>query len=46
MWINGSSRHYRATPFGGMKNSGLGSEEGLGELLSYTEAKMVNVILD
>jgi acyl-CoA reductase-like NAD-dependent aldehyde dehydrogenase len=45
VWINGSSAHYPASPFGGKKNSGVGSEEGLGELLSYTENKTVHVIL-
>ena len=46
IWINGASRHFPGVPFGGMKNSGLGTEEGLEELLSYTESKMINVILE
>lgn len=43
IWINGFSTHYRGTPFGGMKNSGTGREEGLDELLSYTENKTIHI---
>ncbi|MGH9785606.1 MAG: aldehyde dehydrogenase family protein, partial [Terriglobia bacterium] len=32
-------------PFGGYKQSGLGREECLAELLSYTQIKSVNVNL-
>jgi betaine-aldehyde dehydrogenase len=35
-WING---------FSGYKNSGVGREEGIEELLSYTESKSINVFL-
>ncbi len=45
IWINGTSAHFYGTPFGGLKNSGLGREEGLDELLSYTETKMIHVML-
>lgn len=45
IWINGASGHFYGTPFGGMKNSGLGREEGLDELLSYTQVKTVHVML-
>ena len=45
VWINGASGHFYGTPFGGMKNSGLGREEGADELLSYTEVKTVHVML-
>jgi len=45
VWVNGASAHHYGTPFGGMKNSGLGREEGLDELLSYTETKTVHVRL-
>ncbi|MGW4844397.1 aldehyde dehydrogenase family protein [Nocardia brasiliensis] len=44
-WINGSSRHFPNVPFGGYKSSGIGREESLEELLSYTQTKAVNVIL-
>jgi acyl-CoA reductase-like NAD-dependent aldehyde dehydrogenase len=45
VWINGVSRHFAGVPFGGVKASGLGREEGLDELLSYTTVKSVNVML-
>jgi acyl-CoA reductase-like NAD-dependent aldehyde dehydrogenase len=43
IWINGFSSHYRGTPFGGLKNSGTGREEGIDELLSYTEVKAIHI---
>ncbi|PXY36927.1 aldehyde dehydrogenase [Prauserella flavalba] len=45
VWINGSSRHYWGVPFGGTKSSGLGREESVEELVSYTELKAVNVVV-
>ncbi len=45
VWINGYSAHHLGTPFGGMGNSGLGREEGIEELLSYTENKTVHLKL-
>jgi betaine-aldehyde dehydrogenase len=33
------------SPFGGYKNSGLGREEGIDELLSYTETKTIHLML-
>jgi acyl-CoA reductase-like NAD-dependent aldehyde dehydrogenase len=45
IWINDSSRHFQGVPFGGYKQSGLGREECLSELLSYTQIKSVNVNL-
>jgi acyl-CoA reductase-like NAD-dependent aldehyde dehydrogenase len=45
LWINGSSRHFLGVPFGGFKQSGLGREESLEELLSYTQTKAVNTTL-
>ena len=46
VWINGCSNHFLATPFGGWKQSGIGREESLEELLSYTQSKNVNVNLN
>ncbi|MBI3014371.1 MAG: aldehyde dehydrogenase family protein [Candidatus Tectomicrobia bacterium] len=46
VWINGCSNHFLAAPFGGWKQSGLGREESLEELLSYTQTKNVNVNLN
>jgi aldehyde dehydrogenase (NAD+)/betaine-aldehyde dehydrogenase len=45
VWINGASGHFYGTPFGGYKNSGLGREEGIDELLSYTETKTIHLML-
>lgn len=45
VWVNGASGHFYGTPFGGMKNSGLGREEGIDELLSYTEVKSIHIRL-
>ena len=43
IWINDSSKHFLGVPFGGYKQSGLGRDEGLSELLSHTQLKSVNV---
>jgi betaine-aldehyde dehydrogenase len=43
VWINNSSRHFQGAPFGGVKHSGIGREEHLGELHEYTRLKNVNV---
>ncbi|MGE0652227.1 MAG: aldehyde dehydrogenase family protein [Alphaproteobacteria bacterium] len=45
VWINSSSTHFPGAPFGGYKQSGLGREECLEELLSFTETKNINVAL-
>ena len=45
VWINGGGRHFLGTGFSGWKNSGLGREECLEELLSYTQSKAVHIIL-
>lgn len=45
IWINGAGPHYLGVPFGGMKNSGVGREEGIEEMLSYTETKVINIVL-
>ena len=43
VWVNGVSRHFLGTGFGGFKNSGIGREECFDEMLSYTETKTVHV---
>jgi betaine-aldehyde dehydrogenase len=45
VWVNGVGTHFRGVPYGGFKNSGIGREEGLGELLSYTEEKVINLLI-
>ena len=42
VWINASGR-YLGAPYGGWKQSGLGREESLDELLSYTQFKNINL---
>ncbi len=44
VWVNGTSGHFYGTPFGGYGNSGIGREEGLAELLSYTEIKTAHLM--
>ncbi len=41
--VNSTKMHYVGMPFGGTKNSGVGGEECLEELLSYTETKAMHV---
>lgn len=43
IWINEVSRHFLGTPFGGFKQSGVGREECIGELLSFTQEKNIHV---
>jgi betaine-aldehyde dehydrogenase len=45
VWINDSARHYWGTPFGGVKNSGIGREESIEEYESYLEQKVIHTIL-
>lgn len=46
VWINTASRHFAGLPFGGVKDSGLGREESVEELLSFTQSKAVSVHLN
>jgi betaine-aldehyde dehydrogenase len=43
LWVNHSSEHIAGASFGGMKNSGLGREESLEEIESYTQHKNVYI---
>lgn len=43
VWINEVARHFTGAPFGGYKQSGIGREECLGELLAFTQEKNVHV---
>lgn len=45
VWINGASTHHVGIPFGGVKQSGIGREESIEELLACTHIKNVNVTL-
>jgi betaine-aldehyde dehydrogenase len=41
VWVNGRGQRPFGAPFGGHKHSGLGEENSLGELLSYTQTKSI-----
>lgn len=43
IWVNGTSKHVLGAPFGGYKQSGLGREECLEELLAATQEKNINI---
>lgn len=45
VWVNQVGSHFIGADFGGYKRSGLGREEGLSELLSWTQTKNVHVVL-
>jgi betaine-aldehyde dehydrogenase len=45
VWINHASSHFLGAEFGGYKHSGYGREEGLSELLAWTQTKNVYVSL-
>ena len=43
VWINEVGKHFLGAPFGGIKQSGFGREECLGEMLSFTQEKNIHV---
>jgi betaine-aldehyde dehydrogenase len=45
VYVNGTGRRPVGAPFGGWKSSGLGKENSVDELLSYTREKTVQVTL-
>jgi betaine-aldehyde dehydrogenase len=45
VWVNDTSKHFLGTPFGGYKQSGIGREECIEELLSFTQEKNININL-
>ena len=45
VWINEVSRHFLGAPFGGVKQSGIGREECLEELLGFTQEKNIHIRL-
>ncbi len=45
VWINDVSKHFLGAPFGGYKQSGIGREESIEELLSFTREKNIHVNL-
>ena len=43
VWVNNAASHQLGAPFGGYRNSGVGRELSIDELLSYTQIKNVNI---
>jgi acyl-CoA reductase-like NAD-dependent aldehyde dehydrogenase len=43
VWVNDSARHFPGAPYGGVKNSGVGRDEDIAEIESYTQLKSVNM---
>jgi len=43
VWINETSRHFLGAPFGGYKQSGIGREECLEELIGFTQEKHIHI---
>jgi betaine-aldehyde dehydrogenase len=44
VWINGhGGKRYKGAPFGGIKDSGIGREHSIDELMSYTQVKNINI---
>ena len=44
VWINGhGGKRFKGAPFGGFKDSGIGREHSIDELMSYTQVKNINV---
>jgi betaine-aldehyde dehydrogenase len=44
IWINGhGGKRFKGAPFGGFKDSGIGREHSIDELMSYTQIKNINV---
>jgi betaine-aldehyde dehydrogenase len=45
VWINEVGKHFLGAPFGGVKQSGIGREEGFEEMLAFTQEKNIHVRL-
>ncbi len=44
VWINGhGGKRFRGAPFGGFKDSGIGREHSIEELMSYAQIKNINI---
>jgi betaine-aldehyde dehydrogenase len=43
VWVNDSQKHVPGAAYGGFKDSGVGREEGIEELVSYAQLKNVHV---
>jgi betaine-aldehyde dehydrogenase len=45
VWVNEVAKHFLGAPFGGVKQSGIGREECLAELMAFTSEKNVHISL-
>ena len=44
VWVNGhGGKRFKGAPFGGFKDSGIGREHSIDELMSYTQVKNINI---
>jgi betaine-aldehyde dehydrogenase len=44
VWVNGhGGKRFKGAPFGGFKDSGIGREHSIDELMSYAQVKNINV---
>ena len=45
VWVNNAGPHYVGVPFGGYKQSGIGREESVKELYTFTQTKNIHITL-
>jgi len=45
IWVNNAGPHYVGVPFGGYKQSGIGREESIKELYTFTQTKNIHITL-
>jgi len=45
VWVNNAGPHYVGVPFGGYKQSGVGREESIKELYTFTQTKNIHITL-
>ena len=45
IWVNNAGPHFLGAGYGGCKQSGIGREELIEELLSFTQSKNINTML-
>ncbi|MNX96098.1 2-formylbenzoate dehydrogenase [compost metagenome] len=45
IWVNEVGKHFLGAPYGGVKQSGIGRDECLGEMLAFTQEKNIHINL-
>jgi betaine-aldehyde dehydrogenase len=43
VWVNRAGPHFIGAPYGGYKQSGIGREESIDELMAFTQIKNINI---